>query len=316
MEIALYIFLGLIGAIFLFYIIPTFLISIVLYTILLVRNKEEKWGRNVSWDNEEQQEMFRVGEEWGEENKEFQERVTIKSEGFNLVGEYFNFGFDKTVIIIAGRMESCLYCYYFAKPYKDSGYNILAIDNRSHGLSEGKYNTIGIKEYIDILNWSKFIHEKYGINNIVYHGICIGSATAIYAVTSELCPDYVKGLVTDGMYVNFSESLKNHLIERNKPLFPYVKEINMLISIHAGKNPEKFSPINVIDKLDKPILFIYSRMDTYSTPDKSEILYNKCSSKNKRIAWFDKGVHSHVRINNLEGYDNAVKGFLSDNFGD
>ena len=238
--IVLYITLGIIGAILFFYVIPTLIISNVIYTILFVRTNKEKWSRTVSWDDEEQRIMFAQGQEWGEKYDKFRKTVQIKSQKFNLVAEYFNFGSDKVVVVIPGRMESGTYSYYFSEPYRKAGYNVLAIDNRSHGLSDGRYNTIGLKEYVDILEWIKYAHDELGNSSVIIHGLCIGSATALYAMTDERCPDYVKALIADGMYVNFNESLKNHLIERKKPLFPFVGEIMFMMRLVAGKSAKKW----------------------------------------------------------------------------
>lgn len=307
--IALYICLGIIGAALLFYFIPTLLISTIIYTVLFVRTKKDKWSRSVSWDNEEQQRMFDEGKMWGDENESFRRTVEIKNDGFKLVAEFFDFGFKKTVIIIPGRMESGTYSYYFAQPYKKFGYNVLAIDNRSHGLSEGKYNCIGLKEYRDIIAWSEFAHNELGTEKIFIHGICIGSATALNALIAKNSPNYIEGMVADGMYLNFHESLRNHLIERKKPVFPFTGEIMAMVSIVAGRSAKKYGPINVIDQLNKPILFIYSKEDTYSTH--GQLLFDTCKAP-KRIVFFEHGVHSHVRINAPEKYDATIGQFIED----
>lgn len=310
--IALYIVLGILGAFLLFAVLPTWLISSVIYTVLFVRTKKEKWSRTVSWDDEEQKQMFKEGEEWGKENEEYHRSFNIKNDGFKLVAEYFDFGYDRAVIVIPGRMESGTYSYYFSDPYKKAGFNVLAIDNRSHGLSEGKYNNLGLKEYRDILAWAKYLHDEVGVKKVMIHGLCIGSATGLYACVDDKCPDYIVGLVADGMYINFNESLNNHLIERNKPIFPFSQEVMFLVMIHAGKNPKKFSPINLMPKMKKPILFIYSKEDTYSIPKYGQLLYDTCPSSKKRLVWFDHGVHSHVRINAKEKYDQTIKDFIKE----
>ncbi len=309
--IAVYIILGVLAAALLFFVFPTMLVSSVIYTVLFVRTNKEKWSRNCSWDNEEQRQMFEEGRKWGEENEEFRRTVEIKSGKYRLIGEYFNFGYDRAVIIIPGRMESGTYSYYFSEPYKKAGFNVLAIDNRSHGLSDGKINTLGLKEYKDILRWGKFLHEELMVEEIIIHGICIGSATALYALTAEECPDYFKGMVADGMYTDFAESFKNHLIEKGKPLFPFTFEVMALVSLSAGRSIRKNAPINHIDKLEKPILFIYSKQDTYSTPDKAQILFDRAKEP-KKLVWFDKGAHSHVRINAPEKYDETIGEFIKE----
>ena len=309
----LYIILGLIGVGVFMYFLLTFIISLIIYTKLFVRTSKEKWSRHVSWPDEELARMFKTGEKWGEDNEHYRKRVEIDSCGFHLVGEYFDFGNKKAVIIIPGRSESGTYSYYFAEPYKKSGYNVLAIDNRCHGLSEGKYNSLGLKEYKDIENWAKYLHESLGVEAIYMHGICIGSATAIHLLTRKNCPSYLIGLTAEGTYTTFKEIFNNQLKKRNKPTFPHTFEVLGLISLRAGRSLYRNSPIFEIDKVKVPVLFLYSKEDSYAKPEKSLELFNKLQSE-KRLVWFDKGEHSHIRIHNTEKYDQAIIDFLKETY--
>ena len=311
-DIFLLIFFGILFGIILLVIAPFIIGSIIMYRILLVRTSPEKWSRTCSWENEEQQRMFDEGKEWGDKYEEKCTQVSINSEGFRLVGEYFDFGNNKVVIIIPGRMESGTYSYYFAEPYRKAGYNVLAVDNRSHGLSEGKYNCVGLVEYVDILHWIRFAHDTLNNEKVVIHGICIGSATGLNAIVNEECPSYVSGFVADGMYINFKENFKNHLIERRKPVFPFTDIVMKLIEIHAKVSPTEVCPLNQIRDVFIPILFIYSKEDIYSTPENGQLLFDKCRSPHKRIQFFEHGEHSHVRINNVKKYDETIINFLKE----
>ena len=187
------------------------------------------------------------------------------------------------------------------------------IDNRCHGWSQGKYVSLGLKEYRDILGWGELLHSRFGNQRIVLHGICIGSATALYALTSSECPSYFSGMVADGMYVDFRESIKNHMIEqKRKNITVCLALLTFYFKLITGKNMVKQGPIRCIGRLDKPILFIYSKQDLYSVPEKGQLLYDTCRSK-KELAWFDYGAHSKVRINNTEKYDSTVIRFLNQN---
>ncbi len=310
--IALYICSGIIGAALVLYVFPNLLIASVLYRILLVRTSKKKWSRNCSWEDEEQQKMFALGEEWGKVREKYHERVSVKSGKFTLVGEYFDFGYEKAVIIIPGRMETCVYSYYFADPYEKLGYNVLAVDNRAHGLSDGKYNTLGLKEYKDIIEWAKFLHDDRKINKIWIHGICIGAATALNAFVSDEAPDYLEGLTNDGMYLNFGDMLEKRIRERGHAVHPCVDIVMQLIKVHAGKNPAKCGPISCIDKMHKPMLFIYSGKDVYSDKESVGKLFEKCGAEDKKLVWFDKGIHSHIRVNAEEKYDEMIMNFVKE----
>lgn len=307
----LWIVLGLLGFGIISYFALTFMISVIIYRSLFVRTDPEKWARHVSWDDPELKTMFAEGEKWGQIHDKYRKTLTINSEGFKLVAEYFDFGFKRTVIIIPGRSESGTYSYYFAEPYRKSGFNVLAVDNRCHGLSEGKYNTLGVKEHKDLINWTNYLHNEFGIDEVIVHGICIGSATAIIALTRDCCSPYLKGMIAEGTYTTFKEIFINQLKKRKKPTWPHTGEVLGLVSCKAGTNVLKYSPINLIDKVKVPVLFLYSKQDSFAKPDKSIELFNKVTSE-KRLVWFDKGEHSHIRINNTEKYDSSIEQFLKD----
>ena len=62
-----------------------------------------------------------------------------------------------------------------------------------------------------------------------------------------------------------------------------------------------------------PTLFIWGTKDVYCLPEKSQILYDLCASKNKEIAWFEGAEHSRVRLFDENRYDAIVKDFLARN---
>ncbi len=295
---------------FMIYIPPLF-IALKVYKKELTRPTKDKWGRECSApDNEEQLRMHNEGIEYMSQFKDKVKEIHIVNDNLNLYGEFFDLGFKKCAILLQGRTESLLYCYYYAKPYIESGYNIIVIDSRAHGNSDGIYNCVGLKEYRDVIKWAEYAHDKLKQESIMLHGICIGASTALYA--SFYGPDYIEKIVTDGMYINFYETFKNHMIVDKRPIFPFMSEIALIMRFKAHVNMKK-GPINIIDKYSKPILFLYSKEDKFSLPPKSEILFNKCGSEHKKIVWFDHGAHSHIRINNTEKYDNSIKEFIKEN---
>ena len=299
------------GVLFLF-VFPTLVMSYVIYSAVLVRTKPEKWTRECSIpEDEEYRKMFEEGMKWDSQYSFAKSDVDITSDGLHLAGEYFDFGFKKAVIIIPGRMESCLYSYYFAEPYRRAEYNVLVIDNRAHGFSEGKYISLGYKEYRDIIEWGKLLHEL-GNESVCIHGICIGASTALFAMTDDKCPEYFSCMVAEGMYTNFYESFKNHMKDQNRPLFPLLYGVMVHIRVFSGANVVTDGPIKRIGKLKKPILFLHSKEDVFSLPQKMDLLYDKCNSK-KELVWFDVGAHSRIRINNEEKYDTAIIDFLGKN---
>lgn len=292
-----------------FYLFSIVYASYCIYTATLKRKSKEQWGRNISVENEQTIRMDNEGLEWQRKHNDCKKDVHIVNNGLNLYGEYYDLGFDKAVIILSGRTESLRYGYYFAKPYSDSGFNVLVIDPRAHGYSDGIYNTVGFEESKDALAWAKFLNREFLLTNIIFHGICIGGAAGMLAITSSDCPDFVKGLVTEGMFANFGESMKNHLIERKKLFFPVMQCIDFWMKRYTGYSMMK-GPIDVISKMDKPLLMLQSKKDKYSTYQKAEMLFEWCSSNEKKLVLFEEGDHSMLRITDTEKYDFEIFLFL------
>ena len=252
--------------------------------------------------------MYNEGVAWANDNINHKKDVHVVNNGLNLYGEYYDFGFDCCAFILSGRTEALKYSYYFAQSYYKKC-NVLVVDPRAHGLSDGEFNTVGFEESKDIIAWVKYIHDEFNIKSFVFHGICIGAAGGILALTNEECPSYVKGIVTEGMFANFALSLENHLKERNKPAKSITKLMNRLFKKHTGHDMY-YGPIDIIDKLDVPLLMLHSKEDTYSTPDYAIKLFEKAKTNIKKIVWFDHGRHSFLRITDTELYNKSIEDFL------
>ena len=295
--------------------IYTYPISKRVYRQQLVRTEPEKWGRVCSApDNQEQQEMWNLGNEWAQQNREKMTEVSLRSEGFQLFGEYYDFGCDRCVIILPGRCESLAYSYYFAPPYQQAGFNVLVIDTRCHGKSEGIYNTIGVKERFDVIAWADYANTVLGNQEIWFHGICIGTAAGVYTMADPNCPKCVKGLVTEGCFVSFRETFKRHMMADKRPLFPVLDLVMFHINKNTGTNVYKDKPLSAFKKIPAHmrVLFLYGEKDIFSIPEKSQKLFDVCAAKDKQIVWFDKGGHSHLRINNTKKYDDAIISFFKE----
>jgi len=282
------------------------------YSSRLTRDEDGKWGRVCSdTTSEEQVAMWNEGCRWADANKDRMTEHQIVNDSLKLCGEYYDFGGDSCVIILPGRCESLMYSYYFAPSYAESGVNVLVIDTRAHGLSEGVYNSIGVYESGDVRAWISYISERFGIKRFYLHAICIGSAAAIKAMTDDDPPACVEGIICEGCFTTFRETFKEHMKADNRPLFPVLDLVMHYLKKNAKADTAKYAPIRMVPKLRCRILFMAGKKDVFSLPPKTEQLFAACNSPEKELVWFDKGGHSHLRINNTEKYDDTVKNFIN-----
>ncbi len=293
-----------------FYLNP---LSIKIYEEQVVRTSKEKFGSACTYtDNEEQVIMWNTGLEWAEPFKDKKEIIEIENMGLKLHAEYYDFGSDTCIISIPGRSEGLMYGYYFDIPYqRDMGMNVLAVDPRSHGESEGKFHSLGHYEHMDLDKWITLLEERYGIKKVFLHCICVGTCTGLLMAINGKKRENVKGIITEGAFVTFKETFREHIKYEGKPTFPVLQ----LCMHHIEKNTDAKimaeSPQELVKKLETPILFLHSREDRFSLPDKTAKMFETCTSKNKKIVWFDKGSHSHLRINNEAEYDRVIKEFVA-----
>lgn len=301
--------IGIVLGLFLIHIALSFYIAYQIYTQTLKRRSKNQWGRAPSDNSPRQLQMDSDGMEWHRANLDKKTDVHIVRDGLNLYGEFYDFGSDRCAMILSGRTESLRYGYYFAQPYAKAGMNILVVDPRAHGFSDGEFNTLGFEESKDDLAWIQYLHENHGINHIVFHGICIGAAGGIFACTSEECPDYVDGIVTEGMFARFGESMRNHLLKRKRMIFPILQCINFWCKHFTGHSMMK-GPLNVIDKMDQNLLMLHSLADKISPSHYAQALYDHSGSKEKKLVWFEDSDHSMIRVDHTEEYDREITQFL------
>lgn len=296
-----------------FYLFSIFFAADRIYANTLTRNSKEQWSRESVIEDPNQQKMDALGQAWLTDHRQYEQDVHIIRDGLHLYGKYYDLGFKRCCMLLSGRTESLRYGYFFVKPYAEAGWNVMVIDARAHGNSDGKYNTLGFEESQDDLAWAKFLHEEKGVEQVIFHGICIGAAGGMLAITDPKCPDYIAGLVTEGMYAYFGYSMRQQLIERKKLMWPIMQAIDMQVRRHTGYSMMR-GPIHVIHKMDKPLLMLHSKEDPYSVPENAQKLYDLCPSKQKKLVWFPHGGHSLLRITDTEKYDASIKEFLEENF--
>ena len=295
-------------------VVLTFIIAYKVYSKTLMRGKSGSWGREHCSEpgNKELEIMWQRGIDWFKEDESFIKELSVQSDdGLKLVGQWFDYGFDKTVIILPGRRETLVYSYYYARPYRNCGVNVLVIDQRAHGLSEGKYSTCGIKESEDVKLWLKYMHDVHNQKELFIHGICVGTCMTS-KVVATFKEDYLKGVIMDSAFITYQEIYKNHYKESGHALFPVFYQIWMWFTFFTHCHIKDAQTIDYLPKFNNmPALFIWGTKDVYCLPEKSEEMFATCSSNKKEIVWFEGATHSHVRLYDEERYDAVISDFLS-----
>lgn len=141
------------------------------------------------------------------------------------------------------------------------GFNILAIDSRGCGMSEGRYTGLGWNEHYDVISWTNYLVGLDPQAKIALFGMNLG-ATAIMNTVGDYIPSNVKCAIEDGGFSGIKELLlsgiKRYYKVEGKPFLPmidvYVKQV-----LHFSMND-----VSVAKQLSQsvtPMLFMHGSKD-------------------------------------------------------
>lgn len=210
--------------------------------------------------------------------KEYQ----IKSfDNLNLYGKYFeSFKNAPIEIMFHGyRGDSERDLSTGIRRAKECKRNVLIVDQRAHGKSDGHTISFGIKERFDCISWINFAVKEFGEDvQIILTGISMGAATVMMASNLNL-PKNVIGILADCGYDSPKNIIKKYISDMKLPatiFYPFVK-LGALLFGHF--NVDSASPIESVKNAKVPIIFIHGEKDTFVPCDMSKKLYNACSNK-------------------------------------
>ncbi len=191
----------------------------------------------------------------------------------------------------------------------NSGHNVLVIDERSHGKSDGHTITMGIKERYDCLDWITYANKRFGTDTkILLVGLSMGAATVLMASDLNL-PSNVVGIMADCPYSSPKEIVKRVAKGMHFPpnlAYPFL-QLGALI--FGGFHLEESDAVTAVKNAKVPILLIHGENDTFVPCEMSKKIYEACTSK-KMIATFPGAEHGMSYMSDIPRYRNVVGEFL------
>src|SRR5438105_5662734 len=206
------------------------------------------------------------------------EDVRVRSrDGLSLAGWFMaEPGSARALLLVHGR-NSCRSCEFdgrfveLAGQLKDAGYNILMIDLRGHGQSEGSHYTFGEEERWDVLGALDWLHER-GFTQVGVLGVSLG---ALSAVRAALEPDGARGIhamVLDSCFGDFDAVLQHGFThETGYPTWVLPGGLFMTRLLY-GVNLEAAKPIDELPKTTAPLMLIFSQQDQYITSEQMQLM--------------------------------------------
>ena len=181
----------------------------------------------------------------------------------------------KYIIMLHGLWADKSSNYYRAMHFDKLGYNLLLVDQRGSGQSEGDYITYGQKESLDLVQWIDYLITKDPEVEICLYGVSMGAVTVMMSLANDISKN-VKCIVEDSGFSSFKDELE-HYIE-TKYNIPFSSVVTSLIETKMKENLgityDDVVPKNCLDENEIPILFIHCKNDSLVPFEMSKVLYN------------------------------------------
>ncbi len=242
--------------------------------------------------------------------------TTVSHDGLTLYADLIEHEDPKaTIIMFHGYRStgpndfSCATEFYYSL-----GFNLLIVDQRAHGRSEGKYIGFGALERFDCQKWSEVVYERYGKKlPIIITGISMGASTVLMASNLKL-PKNLIAIIADCGFTSPSEII-GHVIRQTYHIPPYIilPAMSIWSKILAGYSFNQISTCETLKRNTIPVLFIHGEADDFVPCDMTRRAFDTCSSEKEAI-YVEGAGHGESYIFEMERCQNTLKSFIEKQF--
>lgn len=192
--------------------------------------------------------------------------------------------------------------------YHQWGLNLLAPDQRSHGKSQGRFITFGVKESRDMLCWIRWHNQKYADVQMMLSGLSMGASTMLYLADQEL-PTNVKGIIADCGFdspwniISVVFRKVTHL-----PAWPSVWVANLFAKALAGFDLRERDTAKILPFSHIPVLMVHGTGDDFVPCSMTQEAYAVCTEP-KELMLVEGAGHGVSFLAEPERYMKTVKDF-------
>ena len=165
-----------------------------------------------------------------------------------------------------------------AYEFAQKNFNILLIDQRCHGLSQGEYISYGLKESIDLIQWIQYLcaHDKEA--KICLYGVGMGGAAIAIALGNEISNN-VGCAIIEGAYRDLKSLVESQMDQKNTPDVLNRIYLNQRLKKYLNMRIEDVDLSLTLSNNEIPICFVYSNSDEVVPLIDGKILYNANKGK-------------------------------------
>ncbi len=214
-----------------------------------------------------------------------------------------------TIMYLHGVADCKMDGIRFAKLLHNNHYNVFLYDSRRHGLSDGSFCTYGYHEKNDVSKVIDYLESRSDITlgNIALFGTSMGAAVGIQAAAID---KRIKGVISENSFATLRTIFDDYQRRMIKLPFHYLRNIVIKRSEQRAQfTANDVSPLDVVGRIDIPILFIYGTDDHLINHKYSLMLYKQKKAP-KELFPIEQARHNDTWNVAGELYENKLLDFF------
>lgn len=189
------------------------------------------------------------------------------------------------------------------------GHNILLVDQRAHGKSQGHTLSFGIRERYDAADWAFYAAQRYPASPILLSGISMGAATVLMAAELPL-PETVVGILADCPYDTPAGIIAKVCREAHIPAWLGMPFLHLGAALFGGFRLAHHGAVGAVANTRLPILLVHGEADSFVPCDMSRRIAAACASR-LFFRTVPEAGHGASFLVDPEGYRQHVAEFLA-----
>ena len=195
-----------------------------------------------------------------------------------------------------------------AKLARALGHNLLLIDQRGSGRSEGRCTSFGILERHDVLGWANYVADRFPEAKIYLVGISMGAATVLMCRELPL-PKNVVGIIADCPYDTPENIIRKVVSGLGFPTEATMKMERAAARLFGGFSLRAASPLSAVARGGVPVLLLHGEDDTFVPCSMSRNIA-RAATGDLTLLTFPHADHGLSFTSDPERYETAITDFI------
>ena len=212
-----------------------------------------------------------------------------------------------SVILIHGLGANKAFMLDQAYEFRYLGYNVMLVDLRAHGNSDGNTTTLGVRESEEVKLAYDYLTKK-GDKKIILYGISLGAVVAAKAVHDfQLQPS---SIILDMPFGNLQKLLEGRARMLGFPEEPFGMLVTFWCGAERGFNGFRHTTSRYVQTIKCPVLIQYGALDKLVTPEEINCVFKHVASNNKKLVIYEDAGHESFLVHHPERWRQEISDFL------